>query len=525
MNLNVAYESKVFLQLTLSFTSFHQLLNDVKTLYAKLKLLKAKCIAVFQSYFTKVEKNKRSRLNFLDNQKWQNLSFYHRLLLQQYCDYYTTCQHPAGSQLIELIIKNSMPFRMWKYGIANYLIILRWMFSDFSDHMLYFTHYAYSMLTVFSESEAVYDWSSRFDNLANHFGYIEKACIDDHIWGWNDVAKYWYNKAVDKNPNEKSLHYELDKLARPNNLQQLYYYAAFSTCVISFEGVKKHMMNLLTSIMIEKPRFMCFVTFFMKIQSILFWKVFENHLKSIQFINDKLLFDYIGRVTAAFKCNGVFVAITCIVGFFEYGSRSTESKLNFRFAFEEMQTNRVQQTQIAAQKSFFDIGLSRSIDIAWLRRIFHFAFSCLSIALRRVKDMNVLFLIHVYLMFLKNLAKIEKTMKHVELNVPWAEICSFVNALMKSNYVSFGNVQRGFYDNKIIGFLFEDFIIRRQIYGQSYFPNDWFEHATSDDEKRKLKSFTTTDVRIRRILWFASCLVFVRFTVLIKITECPINFW
>lgn len=42
---------------------------------------------------------------------------------------------------------------------------------------------------------------------------------------WSDVARFWYSKTVDKNPNVRKLYHHLAVLARPYLLQQLSYYA------------------------------------------------------------------------------------------------------------------------------------------------------------------------------------------------------------------------------------------------------------------------------------------------------------
>lgn len=55
------------------------------------------------------------------------------------------------------------------------------------------------------------------------------------------------------------------------------------------------------------------------------------------------------------------------------------------------------------------------------------AFDTLSISLQRSGDKNVLPLIHVYFVFLWSLAAVEKALIHVERDIPWDEICFFLN--------------------------------------------------------------------------------------------------
>ena len=77
-------------------------------------------------------------------------------------------------------------------------------------------------------------------------------------------------------------------------------------------------------------------------------------------------------------------------------------------------------------------------------------------------------------------------MIYVEQDVPWTEICSFLNKLAKPNALTF-RVQAETFPKPEEGFgrpLPEDFIIRGQMYSQWYFPETWFKDAMIDDEER-----------------------------------------
>jgi hypothetical protein len=61
---------------------------------------------------------------------------------------------------------------------------------------------------------------------------------------WTSVSRIWYSKASDKAPSVGRLYHHLAILARPNPLQQLYYYLK-SLCVpIPFLSAKESVLTL-----------------------------------------------------------------------------------------------------------------------------------------------------------------------------------------------------------------------------------------------------------------------------------------
>lgn len=206
-------------------------------------------------------------------------------------------------------------------------------------------------------------------------------------------------------------------------------------------------------------------------------------------VKDNLLDNYIGRVTAKFKEQGVFVAIVYIAGLFEYGflTGSASPKSIFRLAFEEVTVDQADASQRLNDEAFdVNDAPTRSSPVSTLEALTpsdiqssrilisqasSLAFSCLSIALRHIRNKNTLPLIHIYLVFLRSLATVEKAMAYIERDIPWTEICSFLNTLVKSNILTSQILGESFPEpeKSIARPLPEDFIVRGQIYSQSYF--------------------------------------------------------
>jgi len=122
---------------------------------------------------------------------------------------------------------------------------------------------------------------------------------------WTGVARYWYSKASDKNPTTGRLYHHLAILARPNALQQLYYYAKSRYVVVPYVSARELISTIFNTVLntdngYGQYRLPPFNTAFIKVHGLLFTgRDPENVETSIeQFI--KLLDNQIGRVIKKF---------------------------------------------------------------------------------------------------------------------------------------------------------------------------------------------------------------------------------
>lgn len=90
---------------------------------------------------------------------------------------------------------------------------------------------------------------------------------------WTSVSRHWYSKASDKAPTTGRLYHHLAILARPNALQQLFYYTK-SLCVpIPFSSARESIMTLFDPLLnsaASAPRLSPIDTEFVKSHGILF---------------------------------------------------------------------------------------------------------------------------------------------------------------------------------------------------------------------------------------------------------------
>lgn len=515
--------------------SHDQLVVEVKGIYAGLVMVEAKCIDVDEK-----QSSENARQNKLSNEQWQALIALHKTLLHEHHDFFLASQHPSASPaLSRLAAKYSMPARMWRHGIHAFLEVLRHRLPESLDHMLAFIYIAYSMMALLYETVSTFEdtWIECLGDLGRYRMAIEDDDVRDREV-WSGVARFWYSKAADKSPNVGRLYHHLAILARPFTLQQLAFYTRSLTCVTPFENARGSIMTLFTPILNGKEsayhRSSSLETLFIKAHGMLFSaKPFEEFDAIVRQMMEGLLDNYIGRVTAKFKEQGVFAAVANIAALFEYGSLrgSGAPKSIFRLAFEQAKMLQIQRSKTTTQRineASFDVndnarrpfantnqlGLETltSSEFQSSRKVIShaskLAFGTLSISLQRIGDKNVLPLIHVYFVFLWSLAAVEKAMIYVEKDVPWGGICSFLNhTLAKLDNLNSRAMTRLMaeqfpkFDNGIGRPLPEEFAIRGQMYTREYDLESLFKDAKIDDEERSLELPSMAAPRTERILW------------------------
>lgn len=563
-------EPEILLQPETRPISHEQLLVEVKGIYAGLVMVEAKCIDVDEKQSLAAQERDSSRQTKLSNEQWQALIALHKTLLHEHHDFFLASQHPSASPaLSRLAAKYTMPARMWRHGIHAFLEVLRHRLPESLDHMLAFIYIAYSMVALLYETVSTFEdtWIECLGDLGRYRMAIEDDDIRDREV-WSGVARFWYSKAADKTPMVGRLYHHLAILARPYTLQQLSLYTRSLTCVTPFDSARGSIMTLFTPILNGKesahPRPSSFETIFIKAHGILFaGKSLEDFDVTVaRLTSEGVLDNYIGRITAKFKEQGVFAAVANIAALFEYGgaTRQSDPPMSiFRLAFKELRDAEASAKAAEAKakakaaaleeneqkltseevETSFDMnnntippssansvrsGLKSKTpqevqsSIKVITRASKLAFSTLSVCLQRIGDKNVLPLTGVYLVFLWDLAQTKEAIKYVESDIPWAEICSFLNALARPEALTSRVRSEDFPGSKVVADrplpeasdnpltpeqnlddrpLPEDFVMR----GQWYFPESRFNNVMIDDEERSIELASMAAVRVERVLW------------------------
>lgn len=541
-DMDVDVEPILLLQPETRPISHDQLVVEVKGIYAGLVMVESKCVDVDDKQLKAALDRDQTRQKKLSNEQWQALIHLHKTLLHEHHDFFLASQHPSASPaLSDLAGRYAMPSRMWRHAIYAFLEVLRHRLPDSRDHMIAFIYIAYSMVALLYETVPAFEgfWVECLGDLGRYRMAVEADDPMDRE-NWSGVARFWYTKATDNSPGTGRLYHRLATLARQYSLQQLSLYTRSLTCLNPFEGARESIKSLFNPILNGKapvnPRSSSFEVIFVKAHGILFYGGPAIEYKTtLHQIEAGLLDSYIGVVTSKFKELGVCAMSTNIGALFEYGSLRQKdlSKSVFRLAYEEVHGSNLAKAQSAihppVQRSFDLNGReedsnqlpsqptenlveSLTIDevqssIAIIFPASKITFSMLAISLRRIGDKNVYPLVHVSFVFLFSLASVDKAVQYVEQDVPWAEICSFLNSLAKPETMT-SRVWGREFPKPENGFgrpLPEDFAMRGQLYTRGFFPETWFSDAmVADEEERSLELPSMAVPRVERILWLGA---------------------
>lgn len=479
--------------------SQEQLVAEVKGIYAGLVMVEAKCIEVDNKQATLAQADPGAQPK-LNNEQWQALIALHRTLLHEHHDFFLASQHPSASPALRrLASKYAMPARMWRHGIHSFLELLRHRLPASLDHMLAFIYLAYSMMALLYETVPAFEdtWIECLGDLGRYRMAIEDDDIRDREV-WTGVARHWYSKASDKAPTTGRLYHHLAILARPNALQQLFYYAKSLCVVVPFTSARESILTLFEPVLNAdnaqgQYRLPPLDTAFVKAHGLLFtnrdMEKFEPTVK--EFLG--LLDNQIGRVTRKFMEQGYYIAVANSVAMLGFASK--DSVLMQAMAATSKED--VDMTGIAADDT--------SPQVKSFEHAQRLSNATLSIVLQRIGDPNVLPFLHVTLVFLFHMARHPRAMRLLEASFPWEALTVMLNTLL-APYPTPSRIESTEFPLPIkddVRPFTEDFAMRGLLWADGYYPEKWFANDKIDDEEKYLEVASMTDDRKERILWLA----------------------
>src|SRR5271156_6767771 len=151
---------------------------------------------------------------------------------------------------------------------------------------------------------------------------IEEADLRDREI-WSGVARMWYNKAADRSPNVGRIQHHLAVLARPNIVQQLYYYSKALVSVIPFFNARESIMLLFGPFLDEAG--MTIQTHsvmeiaFVRANGILFTNGSINRYRSLMEQVVEVLDSYMARTSAKFRVQGPELVSSLIAATLAFG--------------------------------------------------------------------------------------------------------------------------------------------------------------------------------------------------------------
>ncbi|KAI1150958.1 hypothetical protein F4825DRAFT_379132 [Nemania diffusa] len=498
--------------------SQEQLVAEVKGIYAGLMMVESKCIEVDNAQSSQSD----VRLN---NDQWQALIALHRTLLHEHHDFFLASQHPAANQALKrLASKYAMPARMWRHGIHSFLELLRHRLPVSLEHMLTFIYLAYSMMALLYETVPAFEdtWIECLGDLGRYRMAIEDEDIRDREV-WTSVSRHWYSKASDKAPTTGRLYHHLAILARPNALQQLFYYVK-SLCVpIPFASTKESIMTLFDPIIsmggYQHARLNPIDVAFVKAHAILFSRKQIINFRPVvsEFLGS--LDSHIDRNTDNWKEAGYYIATANCCAILSYGREETGIMGLIRSQNAE---NQVQGLNSGAST----FKSSKDFEDA-----LHLAMGTHEVVFRRWNDANVLPYTHVVMAFMVYLTRLPNALQHLERQFPWKLLSLMLNKLLQPDH-DIKKMCSDKFPRETIDLtrplaedaqkegddpshiedpsperdnpphpLPEDFILKGFEFAD--YPQDLLSNTKIDDDEKYLEMPSMTNARKERILWLA----------------------
>ncbi|GAB0134797.1 epichloenin A synthetase [Epichloe bromicola] len=472
--------------------SSDQLVAEVKGIYAGLVLLESKCI----------EYDSSQQAADLSEEQYHALISLHRSLLHEHHDFFLASQHPSASEALRrLASKYAMPARMWRHGIHSFLELLRHKLPTSLEHMLTFIYIAYSIMALLYETVPAFKdtWIECLGDLGRYRMAIEDDDIRDREV-WTGVSRYWYTKASDKAPTTGRLYHHLAILARPNALQQLYFYAK-SLCVrVPFGSARDSVMTLFDPLLspnsASNQRLEPVDAAFVRVHGILFSGKATDQLEPSmeQFL--ELLDSRIGRERGNWLESGYHVGISLSCLLLDFGNEA--NPLMRAISGRDGEGDGENDTPMsgsseatAEPNSTFDTAIS-------------FAEQTYKIVIERWGDKNTLPCLHTTLVFYLFMTQRPAAMKHLEDKFPWKLTSVLLNYLLRTcdfalriDTTDFPGPEKKEPPHPLP----EDYAMRGLIYAEDYFPRNWFDNDKIDDDEKYFEPASTKDKRCERILW------------------------
>lgn len=486
-----------------------QLVNEVRGIYAGLVMVEKKCI--------EIDKQQTESKAELSAAEWQALISLHRTLLYEHHDFFLASQHPSASPVLKrLAEKYAMPARMWRYGIHSFLEVLRQRLPGSLEYMLNFIYLAYSMMTLLYESVAAFrdTWIECLGDLARYRMAVEEFDLRDRET-WAGVSRYWYSQDADRSPDVGRIQHHLAVLARPDVLQQLFYYTKALVCVRPFPNARESAMMLLNPYNTQLLHQHSMVTAFLATHGVLFTQgpteqfvTRANHFLS--------LFRWEIRRLSRQGQQGAHIMSVNFASVLQYGQPEVVMALGlspkqgetaaeaYTFALNSF----VRQSAFSpSENQTTHVGNDSSSTSSQLPFQIPYQGSCLSfhtlaILLEQMGDPNVYPGVHTALAFLWCLSLRPEAMRQVERLVPWLGLTKFLNTLFRTD-TNFQMIERNEFpqSSDTSQQLSEDFLIRGQVWSQLLYPEKFFEGAPSEDDRPLIEEQSTIAFRRHRCLW------------------------
>lgn len=492
--------------------SQEKLVEMVQAIHSGLVSLETKCIEISLAQLAQ-----SGSAAILDRQQYEALTQLHSTLLKEHLDFFLTTQHPSGSPTLRALpVKYSMPARMWRHGIQNFLDLLRSRLPGSWEHMSTFFHVAYSSISLLYEEAPAFEdvWIECLGDLARYRMTLEDQPTERNIW--KETSTWWYSKASDKAPTTGRLYHHLAISAGPDVLRQLFLFTK-SLCVADpFQETRENFLRVFETALDDSQSPIRTMEFnFVRTHTVLF--IASNSRDKAEPLPKRLvevtseyaetrqeflsqLASHVEQSTHEWKESGALIGIANNNALLEYGK--TDS--NPRGDGSVVSTVVTPKAENDAHAEGFVDGLDPPpFPSKMCGEASEFVKYCDSLIFKRYGDENVFPYLHVRLAFLLYVANREPAMKQLEYHVPWTQLASTLTSLTIA-VRSFERVEAEEFpcpEPEEKRPLPEDWNLRGLLWTDGLYPVDWFSLRNFDEDQKSFELPSSTVVRRERILW------------------------
>ncbi|KAJ5152463.1 hypothetical protein N7492_009743 [Penicillium capsulatum] len=458
----------------------------------------------------------------LSPSEWRTLvSFYRALLEEHYC-FFVTSQHPSATHAVKaLALEHYMPARLWRYGIEPCLTYLKnkWLRHresaqnpplELQEYALHFIYLAYHTFTLFLQDVAVFDgiWIECLGDLARYRVAFELNDSRERKV-WEEVAKGWYNQCAHRSPGIGHFYNHLGILAQPDVLKQLFYYTKAVIAVIPFDEAYQG-IDYLTRVALKGKISNEMVSTFVQTHSILL-----NRGSSVHFLTCanhflSLLQRDLSRLHL--EEQGVYIMCCNFAALLRYSdtdaiiapsAQENGSTTNpyYNTRTETSHERPSPQRWVEAVEANHD-NFARGENQAALRKSGALVFKTFSCFLDGIENPNTHAAVHTSLVFIWYLAHQCAVMQQLEDLIPWLEIIKLLNTIFSGRNAPFHQAETFLSpEHTTPKPLPEDLLIRGQAWSEPYYPSDFFEGVSFNDEYPLTEKVSRASYRAHRCFW------------------------
>lgn len=412
-------------QLVACPTTQEEVIAEVDRTYDMIVIMEKKCVEVHLDQAQLAEEALPGVQPELNIEQYQTFLDMHKTLLNEQYEFLLTSQHPSATpEVRRLPLERSMPTRLYRYAIHDFLELLRKRLPASHDYLLTFIHFAYPMMTLLLETVPAFEsmWFECLGDLSRYRLGIERHDPGSSIV-WAEIARQWYLKSANYAPVIGRLYYHLGSMGRPDPLLQLFYAGKtlavpnpFTAARMLITGVFEANLNTVAS----KISFSAAIAAIVRAHAIIFTghslNTFDESLREIKSNLDR----HITRNTKEYLQQGYCIAISNCIALLGYGADNNPLAVLLKPQFSN------QDTIMAHANSTTESPSTSTLPPTFAAALRLFVQTA-EIHLLRIGDKNTLSFLHVTLVFIRHVAGYSAAATFLFPSFPWRHLMYALN--------------------------------------------------------------------------------------------------